>query len=577
MADEKLQIDITAKDDASKVIDPLVKKVDQLEKSDPTVEVDADTKSATNDVDSFAKKLDKLSSSDQVVLLALRAGAAQTELADIATQLATIDASDPDVDVKLSRYQEVSGQLDDLQGKIKAIGDADPDVGANLDVAKHKLDGITESSGRAKDAVHGMAGGVIGDMASTATGIGPVGEALGQLAEQAQAGESSIRELASAGATMGVLAAAVYVLQGAMQSIAETKAFHTAEVDAYTKSIKAGSDATQDLADRLTDTGKIMAAPSFTNLSNWIGLSDAVRDVTKTVTQAGLTVDTYTQLVTGVSGAIGEWANAQVAAGVDAKTVADAVDVLFKAHKDYETAVKASTESAKFFTQTEQAVTAAADDYVNTLADVAANTRNTSGDTRVLINALRDAKTGVHDLDAGYQALQGTIDHDQSMINLKNKIDDVRQAGDDALAAQVAANEALASGAKDAGAKQDEATTKMRAFQTATNDLKSDIIRLGQTAGENPVDVKADLDKIDQGDLDAVAADAEAYYRRNPIDAATRLKLISTIVAGVGQPVTITGGSVQSAPGVVNNFLARPAAAREIARTQSRHARINGR
>jgi uncharacterized phage infection (PIP) family protein YhgE len=373
-----------------------------------------------------------------------------------------------------------------------------------------------------------------------------------------------------------VLAAAVYVLQGAMKSIAETKAFHTAEVDAYTKSIKAGSDATQDLANRLTDAGKIMGAPSFTNASNWLGLSDAVRDVTTTVTQAGLTVDTYTQLVTGSSTAIGDWANAQVAAGVDAKTVAGAVDVLFKAHKDYETAVKASTESAKFFTQTEQAVTEAADDYVNTLADVAANTRNTNSDTRTLINALRDAKDGVHDLDAGYQALSDTINHDQSMINLKNQIDDVEQAGRDALAAQVEADKARAAGAKDAGEKQDEAERKMRSFQTATNDLKTDIINLGETAKVNPVDVKTDLDKIDAGDLAGVAADAEAYFRGNPIDAATRLVLINRIVAGVGSPVTqpITGMAPTT---TVYNYLAAPVAARELARTSARHARINGR
>jgi hypothetical protein len=76
VADENLQIDITAKDDASKVIDPLQKKVDKLEQTDTTVDVEADTGDAAGDVDSFAKKLAKLSDSDQVVVLALRAGAA---------------------------------------------------------------------------------------------------------------------------------------------------------------------------------------------------------------------------------------------------------------------------------------------------------------------------------------------------------------------------------------------------------------------------------------------------------------------------------------------------------------------
>jgi len=50
VADEKLEIDVTAKDDASKVIDSLQGKVDKLEKSDPEVDVKADAGKAASDV-----------------------------------------------------------------------------------------------------------------------------------------------------------------------------------------------------------------------------------------------------------------------------------------------------------------------------------------------------------------------------------------------------------------------------------------------------------------------------------------------------------------------------------------------
>lgn len=579
MADEKLQIDITAKDDASKVIDPLQKKLEKLEDTDAVVEVDADTKSAVDDVDTFAKKLDKLGSSDQVVLLALRAGAAQQEITQLATDIAQLDASDPNIDVKIERYNELTQDLDQIETKIKAIGDTDIDGGGHMQDAARKLDAISESSGKAKDAVHGMAGGAIGDFASTATGIGPLGEALGQMTEAAAAGEASISELATAGLSMGGLAAAIYVVQGALKSMAAVDAFHADQVTAYTKAIADGSTAVEAYAKQLESVGKVQATLSSRtdNLAKWLGIGDDVKDVTAEVVKAGLSLDQYTQLVAGSTEAVGAWAQSQLDAGADGKLIIDVVDAITEAHKDLITAQDNSATSAKFFTQTAAETTAAADDYVNALADVASNHRNTTSDTRKLINALRDAKDATNDLTGAYDRLSGEVDQDQSMINLKSQIDNVTSAGQAAYTAQHEADVARRDGAKDAAEKQADADRAMRDYQTSINDTKLSIIDLGQTAGANPVEVKAELDKITTGDLSSVAADAEGWFARNPIDAATRLKLISTAVAGVGQPVQITGQSIQSAPAVVNNYLARASSARELGRTQARHTRINGR
>ena len=50
-----LNIDITAKDEASKVIDGITKKAEGLEKLEPEIGVDADTKAAEKSIDGVTK------------------------------------------------------------------------------------------------------------------------------------------------------------------------------------------------------------------------------------------------------------------------------------------------------------------------------------------------------------------------------------------------------------------------------------------------------------------------------------------------------------------------------------------
>ena len=258
MADE-VRFDIVATDKASKILDQVADKAVKVEKLDPTVDVKANTHDADHSIDGLDDQLAKLTAKDQVVVLALRAGAAQNELTDLATKLATIDKADPALDVTFDRYQQVSGQLDDLKKKIVDIGDTpiDPgggDGGKNLDNAKNKLHELGDEADRTKDTVHSMAGNAIGDFAQTATGIGPLGEALGQLTELASGGESSFKQLAAAGLGLGAISAGIAVLNIVMghfaeaaKRAAEIKAFNDKQVKDYTDSILAAITALDKL------------------------------------------------------------------------------------------------------------------------------------------------------------------------------------------------------------------------------------------------------------------------------------------------------------------------------------------
>jgi hypothetical protein len=572
VADEELQLDITAKDSASKVVDQVQKKVDTLETSDPVVDISADAKSADHTVDGLTDQLDKLTASDQIVVLALRAGAAQTELRDLATDLATIDASDPDVDVRFARYAEVSGQLDDLETKIKAIGDADPDAGANLEKARTRLDGLGESAGKAGGAVHSMAGNAVGDFAATATGIGPLGEALGQLSETALSGESSLKQLAVAGLGLGALSGAMFLVNQLMATFqksaaeaAKIKAFNVENAELYADAAERGVSAVDAYVDAAKKAGTVEVAPNADEQARAIdAMGDAadrlrdnqgliyftkgIQDVGPALIAAGATAKEFYGSVATGGQSLDDFTAKVLASGASAKEQAAVLAAVQYQLDQYRTGAQNAADDAKLFGTELGDTTAAADDYVRQLADVAASHRNQVTDTRRVITALRDAKKATNDLDQAYQQLQGTIDHDQSMINLQNQIANVDQAAQDAWAAQVEANAALAAGAKDAGEKQAAADQAARDYQTSINSLKSDIVSLGETAGATPVEVDSTLDKIDQGDYNAVTSDAEAYFRRNPIDAATRLKLINNLVAGVGQAVTVSQSS--SAPAI---------------------------
>jgi hypothetical protein len=571
--DEKLSIDITAKDSASKVVDGLQKKVDQLEGSDVEVELGADASGADHTVESFADQLNKLTDTDKVVVLALRAGQAQAELAELAVDLATIDANDPDIAVKFDRYAEVTGQLDHLEGQIVDLGkNGDVNVGKVND----RIESIGEGAGKAGDAVHSMAGNAIGDFAATATGIGPLGEALGQLSETALGAEGSIAQIATAGAGMAGLAATMYVVQKTMKAIADTKAFHTAEIDAWRKSIEEGAEAAGSLKDRLIEADRVMAAPSFTNASNFLGLSDAVRDVTAQLDKAGLTVEQYTELVAGSRDDVLAWAQAQADAGMSGGLLASTLDIITQAQKDLAAANEASEVSSRFFTDAQAAQNAEADRWTGIAAAYASTAEAAAKRQKHLADESDSATGALQRQTAQLNILKGEIDDDQAWINLETQFDNVRQAGDDAIAAQVEANKTRGKTAKDAQADQEAAETAMRNFETATNDAKLAVIDYGtRVLGLPPKKVVDIITDLDSKGID----DAERQLAELKRQAEIRVKFLVSSPSGfyLGGTQGTTATAAAAPMVVTNNYLARADTPRQLARAGSRWSRVNGR
>lgn len=556
----EVNFDIVATDKASKPLDQVATKAEKIEKLDPTVDVKADTRGADHTLDGFEDQLARLTDTDKAVVVALRAGAAAVELRDLAGDIALLDASDPDVNVKFERYAEVSGQLDQLETQLKELGDGG---GADMHKVSDRLDGIGESAGKAQGAVHSMAGNAVGDFAATATGIGPLGEALGQLTETAVGAEGSIAEIATAGAGMAGLAAAMYVVQGAMKSIAETKAFHQAEVDAYAKSIRETGTAVGDLTTRLTEADKVMGAPSFTNASNWLGLSDSIRDVTAVLVAAGLTVEQYTELVGGSADDIVAWGQAQKDAGTFTNDTVEAIQLLVQAQADAKAATDASTTSSLFFYDSQRAVNAEGDRWTAIAQAYASTTEAAAQRQKHLADESDGVTAALQRQTLKLQSLKGEINDDQAWINLETQFDNVRQAGDDAVAAQVEANKHRGKSAQDAKADQEAAEAAMRNFETATNDAKLAVIEYGTAVLHLPPNQVVDIvTNLNGGGLD----DAE----RRLADLKRQAQIRIDFIRGSGAGFLLTGSTGASGTSTAVPSLSVVAA-------PARWARINGR
>ena len=550
MAGNEVRFDIVATDKASKQLDDVADKAEHVEKLDPTVDVKADTRAADHSIDGFADQLDRLTDADKVVVLALRAGAAQTELRDLATDLATIDAADPDVDVKFARYAEVSGQLEDLEGKIKQIGDTDVDIGgaggANLDQARTKLQGLSEDAGQAQGAVHSMAGNAIGDFAATATGIGPLGEGLGQLTELAAGGEAGLKQLAVAGLGLGAVSAGILVLNTIMghfadaaKHAAEIKAFNTKQIENYTDAVLAAKDALDELAGKelkdpvpagVNQNMKDLSANTIELVDQWEKAGkiegfdpqkDKIVDLSTSLVHAKITAEDYATAVAGTSMNLLEFEAKVRAAGLSTDTTNDLIRVAAEENKKYDEAVRDATDRTFLFTRKVDDNAAAVDHAADTQRDMEAAARHTT-------DAL-DAQSRKLD------TLRSNVDNDQAWIDLQATFDDVRDSAKDAW-------DAASTGAEDA-------SDKVRAHETATNNAKKAVIDYGTEVLKLPVDqVTSIVANVDDSQLDDLERRLQRIKDNANITASIILRGGAGYEGGISGPHSVPSLAAAAAP-----------------------------
>jgi len=200
--DPKIQIDITARDEATDKLEDVAATVDKLEEASPEVTVGADT------------------------------SAAETGLRDVADAAGRLSHDDTELVIK-AQIDQAKGQLKELQSQLEATGDKAIDTSEKLD----KVDG-GGGSGLRGNAIADLTG-PLGDASGAASDFAGVFDGLGDAAEAA-AGKLGLSEdiagkLGSALGGLGVAVAAgaaIWTLWSQHAEAARKKARELAEAQA---------------------------------------------------------------------------------------------------------------------------------------------------------------------------------------------------------------------------------------------------------------------------------------------------------------------------------------------------------
>ena len=173
MADQTITVVIDAKDEASKTIADLTKKVAKLEKDPATL------------------------------LLTTNATKITKQMVDLLRQVDKLDASDPEIEVKTGQINALQGDLNQIESKLREIQDIKPGT------AVDELGPV----GELVEVGAGEHGRQLGPGSGPAVGVaGSAGVAIGQMAEymaDAALDAESFRKVISSFATVAGPIAAV--------------------------------------------------------------------------------------------------------------------------------------------------------------------------------------------------------------------------------------------------------------------------------------------------------------------------------------------------------------------------------
>lgn len=491
---EQVRVDITAEDKASGKLDAVADLAAKVDKADPTVTVDADTGQATRAVADVAADVAKLTDADRVVVLKLQASELRAQLADVnaAIDKATAATISPDVDPAAAR------KVKDLRDDIDRMGGSD---GPRL----------------AGNQIADLAG-PFGAASSAASDFGGIFDGLADISEKV-AGAVGLNAAKMASAISGIgfgVAAAV-----ALWSVLKERQRAAAEEQ------KKVIDGQRKLNEAVRE-GRIDQAAQA-----WIDSYGTLYDRVK---RAGITWEEFITSVTeSRPDSVVDKLNAtRDATGEMSDRAADASAAIAEAAEQYDRANKTlgGTESQL-------------NDVKVALGGVEGKTDDATGATSRLQDQLRLVKDRL-------DRLQSDISADRSLLDLETAFDNVRDAANEQMTAQIEANTATAQGADDAVAKQDAAADAARNSRDAVLELRDTTLTYLRDLGGIPATKITEIDLLlRQGDVDA----AERKIAEVTRDRDVRIKFIASSPSGW---YLLGSGVNGTATGVIPGMAAAP-------------------
>lgn len=494
---EQVRIDLVAKDDASKVIDKVADKAEDLEKLSPEIEITADGDAAAAGIREVADAAEALSKRDAEIVLRARIDAAKGDLKALRDDLDQTSDQARRTDADLQKVG--GGDTGGLKTRGNAIADLTGPLGEASGAASD-FAGVFDGLGDIVEDAAGKMGASAAQAAQISGAVGGIGIAVAGAAalwslytSRQEAARKKQEELIAGQRNLNEALREGNIAQSA-KLITETYA------DAYTAAKKFGASA-QDVTNFLIDQSQTLP-----------GVTDRMAEL-KSITE-GNTAATDAQRVAAFSqlevlGVQAQKIYDQRAAYLAANDSIAAQDALLReVGATLDVAGVAAQDATGKWTAFKGATFEAGKAAANTAAEI-------DGVTKAQ-QRLRDENDRTA---ANIDRLRGKLDMEQQLNTFRDQWWAIMAKLKDGVTPTV--DEVIA--------------------------LKRSIVDVGETAGATDVELEATLKQVDQGDMNAVALGVTSYYNRNPVVITSQLKLPPLVPRGnAGQ-----GGGSSAGPTMV--------------------------
>lgn len=454
MAGQDIRLTISAKDDASKVIEKVAKGLDKVGDS------------AEDAGDAIIRQLNEAfdKTEAQIKLTASAADKLAMALGPELAQRADTTALVGEFRALGLTFEQIEAKADQLAATIKRADDVKLSVvRSELGQVDDKMRQVGATTDRSRGVMANFAGNAAQDLPGVSKSMGALNVAVGQFAEYATEGDIKMAQFLKTAAGMAVAAGGAAALAFVLKGIADEKAFEKERVKSWADEVREGKSAIEILNDEMRETERIER-----------GTFGGAQDITRAVARTGLTMETFNALALKGEDAWMAWAEESLRAGASALDVTVIMDGLKDAHKGIADATTASAARAKVFgaeivdmSSAVERGNHAAEEFAATLAgEVKAAMEANNAQFVAAAQAEQRAARALRDYNSAWDALTGEIDQSDAMIGLIEGFDDLAEA-----------HKATAEAGKKSAAEQKAA---FLAEGKAINDQKQKVIDFGK-------------------------------------------------------------------------------------------------
>jgi len=300
-----------------------------------------------------------------------------------------------------SKIGRLTAELKQLDGA--ASGFDGIDQGAR--VAGGGMDQLAKRTDNTRSVVANFAGNATQELPGVAGAMGPLNMAMGQFAEYAAEGNVKLSSFVQASAGLGLASVALMAVSSHMKAIAETKAWKREEVEGYSEALREAETAAEAIRLKLTEAGKV----EFTVANN-------TADVTASLGQVGVTVDTLTKAVEGGEPGIQALGAALIESGQSSQIASDVMMIARQQLDLYGRAAKEAAVEDAFYGKTVLDTSRQVDAYSMRMTQLARNVDATAASeeaakqkTEAAKEAHQRAWQAVQDRIAAEAALRGEL------------------------------------------------------------------------------------------------------------------------------------------------------------------------